>query len=272
LAIGTAIRRTCMEEINQTKVYQPAGVCIYCGTSDGKLSKEHVIPFGLAGTWILPAASCSECAKITSEVERFCLRPMLGPFRIRLNLPTRRPNDRPDHLRLEYIRVDGSREQTSIPASEFPVSCIGFRFPAPGILRGVLPSDDFDGELVVRQVMEEVRPHIKPEGQRVKPGTINILQFARMLAKIGHSYAVAELGLGAFEPMLPALILGKPASASHLVGGDASGPVPESESCLHHVFLQNCVSSGTEYVLAAIRLFAFVGMPPYHVVVGRKKA
>lgn len=259
-----------MDQSSQTKVYRPVGTCIYCGTTHGKLSKEHIIPFGLGGNWILPSASCSVCAKVTSESERFCLRPMLGPFRIRLNLPTRRPSDRPDKLPIEYIRVDGSREESSVPASEFPLCCIGYRFPPPGILRGVPSSENFEGELVVRQVLDELRPHITPEGQRVKLGTINMLQFARMLAKIGHSYAVAQLGLDAFEPMLPDLILGKHASAPELVGGDASGPVPETEPCLHHVYLQDCLSSGTKYVLATIRLFAFVGMPRYHVVVGRR--
>lgn len=43
------------------KIYQPVNVCIYCGGT-GALSDEHIIPFGLGGRWVLPKASCAECA------------------------------------------------------------------------------------------------------------------------------------------------------------------------------------------------------------------
>jgi hypothetical protein len=95
-----------------------------------------------------------------------------------------------------------------------------------------------------------------------------MLVFGRMLAKIAHSYAIANLGITGFKPLLPDLILGKSAAAPWLIGGDASGPVPDTEPCLHNVYLQNCLTAGIEYVLVAIRLFCFVGMPRYHVVVG----
>jgi hypothetical protein len=149
---------------------------------------------------------------------------------------------------------------------------MGFRFPAPGLLRGAPSSNNFGGELVVRTFNEELKAHIAPEGVRMKFGTINILHFARMLAKIGHSYAVAELGLGGFRSLLTDIILGKSANAPDLVGGDGSGtPLPETELTLHDVYLQNCERNGIVYVLAAIRLFAFAGMPRYHVVVGEAR-
>lgn len=258
-----------MELATQTKVYPAVGRCIYCGTDKGKLTKEHIVPFGLGGNWILPQASCRTCAKVTSSVEQFCLRPMLGPLRIRLKLPTRHPRDRPDKLPLEFIRIDGRREKRIVPAHEVPMTCIGYRLPAPGLLRGLPPYDTFEGKLVVRLINGEIRK-LSPEGQRVKLGTINTLDLSRMLAKIAHSYAVANLGLRAFRPLLPDLILGRSTTASYLVGGDVSIPTPETEPVLHHVYLQNCLTSGVVYTLVAIRLFAFVGMPRYHVVVGEK--
>jgi hypothetical protein len=91
-----------------------------------------------------------------------------------------------------------------------------------------------------------------------------------MLAKIAHSYAVAELGSDAFHPLLPDLILGTEDRAAYLVGGDASEfPLPDKEPYLHHVYLLNAMSGGIMYTLVSIRLFAVVGMPRYHVVVGR---
>lgn len=257
-----------MESLPSPTVYAPVGCCIYCGTTAGELTKEHIVPFGLGGNLILPKASCRDCATVTGGVEHFCLRPMLGPFRIRLALPTRRPEERPSALPIEFIRVDGRREQKTVGAQEVPLACIGFRLAAPGLLRGLPPTETLEGELVVRHLEDETRKHLSPEGQRVKLGTINMLTFSRMLAKIGHSYAVANLGLGSFRPLLPDLILGKSSTAPYLVGGDASTQPPATEPVLHHVYLQNCLTRGVEYVLVAIRLFAFVGMPRYHVVVG----
>ncbi len=48
-------------------VFDPVGRCIYCGRGpDAKLTKEHIIPYGLNGHLILPAASCEICAAKTS--------------------------------------------------------------------------------------------------------------------------------------------------------------------------------------------------------------
>ena len=263
------VRLTAMPSLEGQVTYAAVGACIYCGTSERRLTREHIIPLGLGGNWILPKASCDTCSAITRDIEQFCLRPMLGPFRIRLRLPTRRPKERPTTLQLEFMRTDGMRERSTVPAEDFPGVCFGFRWPAPGLLRGQPPTENFEGELVARLIEHEVRAHATPDGRKVKLGAVNMLLFARMLAKIAHSYAVANLGLSAFSPLLPDLILGRSAAAPWLVGGDASAPPLETERSLHDVYLQHCLTSDVEYVLVAVRLFAFVGMPRYHVVVGK---
>lgn len=252
--------------------YKPVGRCIYCGATDVELDREHVIPFALGGTWVLPSSSCKSCAKITAAVEQFCLRPMLGRFRIQLNLPTRRPKERPDTLPLMLMKADGSQQERPLPIAEHPIACIGFDWAAPRILDGKPPEDAFEGQAILRYAGSDrdLLRHVS-EGEKVKLASINMATFARMLAKIGHSYAIANAPPGSFEPMLPDLILGNAnINASHLVGGDKSEPRPDAEPCLHSVHLQDCMSGGVVYTLARIRLFAFAGMPRYHVVVGRK--
>ena len=76
-----------MRRIIETTESTEVGRCIYCGASEGKLSDEHVTPFGLNGRLVLLKASCEKCARITSSVERRILRGML--FAARAELGTR---------------------------------------------------------------------------------------------------------------------------------------------------------------------------------------
>ena len=57
--------------------YPPVGHCIYCSGTDN-LTREHIVPFGLHGNAVLPAASCARCRQITSAFEFQVLR---GPMR-----------------------------------------------------------------------------------------------------------------------------------------------------------------------------------------------
>ncbi|MBP6077135.1 MAG: hypothetical protein KA520_12490 [Nitrosomonas sp.] len=53
---------------------KPPLKCIYCGNTDEKLTKEHIVPRGLGGTCTIPSASCKKCQKITSQLEHSILR------------------------------------------------------------------------------------------------------------------------------------------------------------------------------------------------------
>jgi hypothetical protein len=53
---------------------------------------------------------------------------------------------------------------------------------------------------------------------------IHLHPFSRMLAKIAHGYAIAELGYGTFEELLPDFILGRMPNSRH----EAERAVPES--------------------------------------------
>jgi hypothetical protein len=255
-----------MVTTNQVTVYSEVNRCIYCGTDEEKLSKEHIIPYALGGTLVLPKSSCRKCADIINKAEQFCLRTMFGPLRIRLDFPTRRRKERPKTIPLEIITSVGDREQRILSPHEIPLVCIGFSFPIPGILRGLPPSETCNGKLIVRFQDDEVRKYLN--NGKIKLGTSNIYDFCRMIAKIAHSYAVASLGYGAFNPMLPDLILGKSKFFQHLVGGDVTTK-SQNAQVLHELKLQNCLFNGIEYVLASLQLFSFIGMPWYQIVVGK---
>jgi hypothetical protein len=62
------------------KTFDPVNLCIYCGRSDGLLTREHILPIGLGGGLILPAASCRACQDITKNIETKCQRGNLLPY------------------------------------------------------------------------------------------------------------------------------------------------------------------------------------------------
>jgi len=91
-----------------------------------------------------------------------------------------------------------------------------------------------------------------------------------MLAKIAHSYAIARYGAESFDPLLAPLILGQIDFGPYFVGRDASGNPPDQPTVLHDIFRMDCRGdNGPTYLGVAIRLFAMMSMPRYHVIVGR---
>jgi hypothetical protein len=83
----------------ESRTFEPDGRCIYCGTDSdpGALQREHIIPYGLNGTLILPRASCPDCSKVTGALETFCLQHMFIDARTHLGLASRshRRNKKP---------------------------------------------------------------------------------------------------------------------------------------------------------------------------------
>ena len=93
--------------------YKPHGRCIYCGTIDA-LQREHIIPFGLSGSAVLPKASCRRCAEITGRFENDVLRGPLWAVRVYRKLRSRRKHkDAPQTEILKIkkgIDVEGQRK------------------------------------------------------------------------------------------------------------------------------------------------------------------
>src|SRR3954463_6253245 len=143
------------------KLYDPVGNCIYCPDPVGKLTDEHVVPFGLAAdSVILPKASCKKCAKITGKVEQYCLRGMLGNFRIAIGAPTRRPKERPETIAVRTGRLsdDWSRVDNIKTVEISPTDLImfpSFTFPGAGILEGRDPAVEVQWQVNLHRVDDQ---------------------------------------------------------------------------------------------------------------------
>ena len=105
-------------EIRTTTRADPVGVCIYCGRTED-LSDEHIIPLALGGRLVLPEASCSICAALTSAFEGSVCRGFMLDARTAGRFPTRRPKERPTTSTLE-IKRGNDFESIELPSAESP--------------------------------------------------------------------------------------------------------------------------------------------------------
>jgi hypothetical protein len=237
--------------------YSPVGRCIYCGSTD-QLGDEHIIAAGLGGEWILPDASCRCCEGRVSSIEGYCLRRMMHGTRVRLGLRRRRRKTQP--LLWADVTRDGKEMSHLFSPSDHPtVLCLPF-LATPIILGG---TGGIAGMWMYKFHLDwRALKHHGISGMSV---LVNIYRFNQMLAKIGHSYAFAELG-GQFEPLLLDVIKHSPSDCFHLVGGKKIDlpSVPD----LHTLGITTINHHQKRYVLVEIRLFARYGGPMYQVVVG----
>jgi hypothetical protein len=246
--------------------------CIYCGDTTGPFSKEHAFPFGLGGNFILPRASCENCRQKTKSFEETCLRRMFGAFRIRLNLPTQNPDQRPGTLPLAIRSRDGIEEMVEVPASGHP-SAAGFPvYPQPRILLGLnaTDTDELKSVKIIVPGLKQLHAMQQKLGQDmgIRVGAIYQLEFAKLLAKSVHACCFGEFrGVPeGFRLLLPPLIVGEPTSFGHLVGC-ASEEIPEPEPGMPHKIVINDVQlNDHHYIYADLRLFAFLPTPVYRVV------
>ena len=247
--------------------YAPVGRCIYCGTAKGELSDEHIIPYAIGGTAILADASCLACAKVTSHIENECLNKMLKAARTQLGLRSRRK--RPSTLELN-ARIRGQQAGLQVPVADHPTVLWLPMYDEPSILLGryAPPSDGYKVNVWFEPLNLDISKQL---GHGVEGFTANfpIVFFARMLAKIGYSYAVANLGLDGFKPLALDLIMGrKEYDGNFLVGGTLAQVPPADEPNTHQLWIEFPRVHSREFVVAILRLFADRGAPLYRIVVG----
>jgi hypothetical protein len=92
----------------------------------------------------------------------------------------------------------------------------------------------------------------------------------RMLAKIGHAYAVAQRGLNSFKPYLLDVIAGRSDDLGNWVGGGLDDPAEAASNQQHEVQLGPAHRHGRKHLAVTVRLFACYGAPRYHVIVGEE--
>jgi hypothetical protein len=255
-----------------TKKYPPVGACVYC-RSEGdpqSFTDEHIVPLGIGGKWVLPCASCKACQDCTQRFENDCIRHLFSAARPHAGIKGR---SRSKHTYAPvYVASGTSTRRIKVQIERHPGYLISFGFVGPEILKGIAPKEKMGARFIetatVPNFAERVRPYLK-EGF-VMDG-ISFPPYLRMLAKIAHTYACAELGMYSFEPVLTRLILGsEPLYPAHYVG-TAPEPFPSRSWAMHELNLDTHEDDPLgEYVVVRIRLFSRYDTPVHKIVVGRK--
>lgn len=258
-----------MRRIIDTKQSTRIGKCIYCGTTAGKLSEEHITPYGLSGRLTLLDASCEPCTRVTSGLENTILRNLFFAARAALGTLTRRPKERlkPQPMLVEKegrIQVIKAVWQEQWKVIQLPIfklpACVDNRPYSGGIectSMDVFELSERGTEIVARHGAEKVIPH-----------NYRMEDFARFIAKMAYGYAVERYGLEAFEKtyVLPA-ILGKSNDIGRWVGCSDRREFP----------VRQCnISVGYKIILGddlavKIKMFPRFDGAEYLVVVGKIK-
>lgn len=257
-----------MKRLNNVS-YKPIGGCIYCGATTD-LRKEHILPFGLSGTAVLPESTCRRCAQITGQVEQSVLRGPMWAVRVFRDLKSRtKHKDAPKTYPLTILRGD-HEEIVELPVEEYPILLHFPLFSPPAILE---PEGYVSGIRVTGVATVSFGPRPEDVMKRLGVTTIRTSQkqepvgFARMLAKIAYAMAAAEDHLSSIKgqaPVLPA-ILGETDDIGRWVG-TLTQPFRKYGGLLHRVLIHRNVEKGL--LIGEVQLFSDSQTPSYGVILG----
>jgi hypothetical protein len=261
------------------KKYLPVKQCIYCLSPiadkrhpTAKFGDEHIIPLAFGGNLELPEASCRDCEKITSKSETHCIENMLRNTREHFGLYARRHKRSRTQLPLDIHHDETTVERRLVPLRDHPAVLYMFTFDPPSLILDIgEPQGAFSGRVTFRSMVADLGSRIDRLGGSpnfVRRGGFAAPIFGHMLAKIAHSFAVAERGINGFKPVLNNLILGLPTlHMAQFVGG---GFLPEPKSTeLHEISMKlSCRLDGRGFWVVRVRLFADLDMPTYYIVAG----
>lgn len=261
-------------------IYAPAGRCIYCGGdgSPGQLTNEHIIAESLGGMLILPSASCRECQDITGAIEGHNAHRLFRPIRRQFSLPSKsRGKVRKEARANEKFLVVVDGRKVWLPLNEFPGLLVSFAFPMPTIVVGARPTlISFSGGVAIGTLPEfgERLNAVRAKyGNNVTfPASASAESVGRLLAKIAHAYAAAEVGIGNFTPFLLGIIRNHDPLMMHHFIGSAVGVTPVSGD-LHEIGISPPETLGTgKLIVVKIHLFSNLqGMPCHYVVAGERR-
>jgi hypothetical protein len=255
--------------------------CIYCqnpGATD-----EHIVPIAFGGHHILIRGSCESCRRITSDRETFICEHNFNALRFHYDYPRAslgKRGSRAPEVKIIEGKTPHNAPFRKVPHDKAPGITIFPIFRPPGILLGHTPSERIEvpHSFILDPSGDGVRRQRALQASGFKGvlsyAQYNPIDFALILAKIAHGYAVFNVGLKGFRPLLPAFILGEKKEISYYVGGlfqDEPTRVTQTPTSPYNIVPFQIEIKGQFYLGAQIRLFASVRplTPVYSVIFGQ---
>lgn len=253
--------------IRATKSYEGLGYCIYCKAESEKLGKEHVVPLSMAGNLVLLGASCKECEKITSKIERAITKDFFGDFRNAMNYPTRRPSKRPETISGQRANDD---QLIDIPWDHFPAILSLPVFEEPGVMAGRQPVAPMKFRMWNAEIHDNREPNITVEA------SFRVDDWLKYIAKICHAAAYCFLGPNceSYQQFLPSVIQGSNHQMYYVGGIWDETPEVKAETSTDLSgtirFQKQYSSDGREALLVLYKPISIAGSPTYIGVFGQK--
>lgn len=265
-----------------TTFFEGPNCCIYCLRNVAR-SDEHIIPYWMAGGFILRDASCLECAKITGRFEGELSNTTFFALRTRFKFQSRsskrnKKNNVPSPT-FELIALeDGVEVKKSVLANELPPVFASIHFPPPGILVGRVPlpalrPSDFPIKISIKNISGYSNVKGTLNGKFKIP--VNSTSLMRLAAKIAHGFMFTSPILGDFVPLLRGSIL-TGHYVSYFVGSPEDTELAGSARVGggHHISVRNITipkDNVFEYLIVTVRLFSDFGGPVFDVIAARRR-
>jgi hypothetical protein len=190
---------------------------------------------------------------------------MFGPLRRYYDLPTRRRKDRPKKLPLKVkLTPDVQWSLIDVERKKYPFLVLFPLLRMPDELSGYTTTGERGAaakHLWIRAASfrDGIMPHLNALSAElnvaaIEPtATFSAPEFFRMLAKIAHAFAVAEMGVGSFLPFLTSLICDADTSHSVQYIGGLRHSEP-STAAIHEIAFGSHTCNRPEIVAVRIRL------------------
>lgn len=257
--------------------------CIYCGCKSDltDLSREHIIPKSLNGLWVLPKASCSKCAKATSEIEASAINNMFDTIRKTDNFSSYHKSDTPKTIAADILLFNQVHPITIDVLPEYAIRTKStVLFKPPQILKDPKRKQEPGWNWVghkIQMINNDAHSNIFKENNNLKsisfPTGTDISSYSLMLAKIAHSYAAGMLGINTFTAYLTKYILNKDSSElDYYLGCEQQTEWNPPINVMHEASIEliphPTIGVRRILVLVNLRILSYLGGPYTQIVVG----
>lgn len=251
------------------------GECIYCGTKEPPLTREHMLAKSLGGDGlVLRESSCLKCAAITGDDERLVARQAFGYLRAFQGSTTRRKSKQESlaekKVEVHGVNAIGQEEVKTVKRKDLPTFRMHINLPAPLVLNGG-GETTIKAEIIDQDKFDALCHKLKLSKATITSPSIDLSAIYRVLAKTAHSFAVNELGINGFKPVLLPMIRGEDFSQfqpNDLFGHYIGGFYPPQKQSKDRLKLRVEEIEGKDMAVVEVSMHALPHLNRFQVICG----